>query len=511
MSDRSALDIDSKLRRVNESGRYVRTGTVSRVTGLTIESQGPLAALGELCLIHMPDGSKRPVEVVGFNPNSLFLMPLGELEGISPGLKITAEGRGMAVPVGTALLGRVVDGLCRPIDGKGPIEHDTLQPLAAAPPDPLLRPRVKEIMPLGVRSVDAFLTCGRGQRIGVFGGSGVGKSTLLGMFARWAKSDVNVIALIGERGREVRDFIERDLGEQGMRRSVVVVVTSDQPPLLRIKGAMTACAISEFYRDRGSHVLLMMDSITRVCFAQREIGLAIGEPPTTRGYTPSVYSMLPRLLERSGTSERGSVTGLYTILVEGDDMNEPVADAARSILDGHIILSRELAGSDHFPAIDILNSQSRVFTDIASAAHRTQATRVRNLMATYLRARDLLDVGAYVKGSNSQIDASVEAWDKIQQFLRQVPEHHARFDETLKKSGSGVGRLSKGLEIRLWQGNINSALRACWSCAIAKWMFAAKILRWRPGGWPTLNETCRKLSANKTLSIADGRRNPQPD
>jgi flagellum-specific ATP synthase len=432
MSDPGRFDMDSKLRRVRESGRFVRTGTVARVVGLTIESEGPFAAVGELCHIQMPDGSRRPVEVVGFNQSNLFLMPLGEIDGIYPGLTVTADGLSMKVPVGVKMLGRIVDGLCRPIDDKGPLPFDCMQPLLAPAPDPLTRPRIKDIMPMGVRAIDGPITFGRGQRVGIFGGSGVGKSTLLGMFARYAKSDVNVIALIGERGREVREFIERDLGPEGMRRSVVVVVTSEQPPLLRLKGALTACAICEFFRDRGSNVLLMLDSVTRVAMAQREIGLATGEPPTTRGYTPSVFSVLPKILERSGTSSKGSVTGLYTVLVEGDDMTEPVADAARSILDGHVVLSRELAGANHFPAIDVLGSQSRIFTEIVSPEHRKLAAQLRNVMAVYTRARDLIDVGAYVKGSNPEIDRAIGLWPRIQQFLQQAPEQSVGFDEMQK-------------------------------------------------------------------------------
>jgi flagellum-specific ATP synthase len=431
------LDLASKLRRVNESGRFVRTGVISRVIGATIESKGPVAAVGELCHLTMPDGSQRPVEVVGFNQANLFLMPLGPLDGILPGLAVTAEGRTMSVPVGRGLLGRVVNGLCQPIDGLGPVAHEVLQPLLAPPPDPLTRPRVKDILPLGVRAVDALLTCGRGQRVGIFGGSGAGKSTLLGMFAQHAQADVNIIGLVGERGREVREFIERDLGP-GLRRSVVVVVTSDQPPLLRLKGALTACALAEFFRDRGANVLLMMDSITRLCVAQREIGLAIGEPPTTRGYTPSVYAMLPKLLERSGTSTKGAITGLYTVLVEGDDMTEPVADISRSILDGHVILSRELAGANHYPAIDVLNSQSRVFLDIVGAQQRTQAAQLRNAMATYLHARDLIDVGAYVKGSNPEIDRAITLWPRIQSFLRQTPEEQVSYNSALKGLAQAV-------------------------------------------------------------------------
>jgi flagellum-specific ATP synthase len=424
--------LDDRLRRVSECQRFRRTGRVCRVIGLTIESQGPHAAVGDLCHIVMPDGACRPVEVVGFTQSHLLLMPLGELDGICPGLTVTAEGQCISVPVGTGLLGRVVDGLCRPIDGRGPVACQVMQPLLHAPPDPLTRPRVKEVLPLGVRAVDGLLTCGRGQRVGVFGGSGAGKSTLLGMIARYACSDVNVIALVGERGREVREFIERDLGPEGMRRSVVVVVTSDQAPLLRVKGAQTAGAIAEFFRDRGAHVLMMLDSVTRVCVAQREIGLAVGEPPTTRGYTPSVFSKLPKLLERAGTATSGSITGLYAVLVEGDDMTEPVADAVRAILDGHVVLSRELAGANHFPAIDVLNSQSRVFSEVATPEHQRSAAALRRLMAAYQRVRDLIDVGAYVAGSNPEADRAIAAWGRVQQFLQQAVGERVTFEEVLK-------------------------------------------------------------------------------
>lgn len=428
----SAPILDQKLKSLDASGRFARVGTVRRVVGMAIESQGPFAAVGETCQIHMADGTLRPVEVVGFSQTCLYLMPLGELNGVAPGLKVTVDTKSLTIPVSRGLLGRVVDGLCQPIDGKGPIAADTHQPLNAQPPDALSRPRVKDPLPLGVRVVDSLITTGRGQRVGIFGGSGVGKSTLLGMIARYAQTDVNVIALIGERGREVREFIERDLGPEGMRRSIVIVVTSDQPPLLRIKGALTACALAEYFRDQNKNVLMMMDSVTRVCMAQREIGLAIGEPPTTRGYTPSVFSMLPKLLERSGTAVRGSITGLYTVLVEGDDMNEPVADAARSILDGHIVLSRALAGENHFPAIDVLNSASRVFTEVVAPAHRANAAQVRQSMANYARIRDLLDVGAYVAGSNPDADRAISQWPRIQKFLRQAPEEQTAYEDTLK-------------------------------------------------------------------------------
>ena len=422
------LDPGLKLKRLSGISTFRRSGRVAQVVGLTIESDGPPASLGELCWVDLPDGSHRATEVVGFRDSRLLLMPLGELEGIGPGLTVRAAGRPLAVPIAKEALGRVVDGLGRPIDNKPPFICDEYRPLAAPPPDPLKRGRVSDPLPLGVRVVDAFLTCGMGQRIGIFGGSGVGKSSLLGMFARHAKSDMNVIALIGERGREVRDFLERDLGPEGLARSVVVVVTSDQPALMRIKGALTAASIAEFFRDQGANVLLMMDSVTRLCMAQREIGLAVGEPPTTRGYVPSVFSLLPKLLERSGMAETGSVTGLYTVLVEGDDMNEPVADAVRSILDGHVVLSRDMASANQYPAVDVLQSQSRVFLDIASPKHKEAANRVRNLMAVHAKARDLLDVGAYVAGSNPEVDLALKVWPDIQTFLRQSPEESSGFD-----------------------------------------------------------------------------------
>lgn len=433
-------DLETKLRRLQETTTILRKGRVAQVVGMTIEGQGPTAALGEVCWIELPDGSRRPVEVVGFRDSRILLMPLGELEGIRPGLPIVAEGRPFSIPVGPQLLGRVLDSLGRPIDGKGPLAYEACRPLTGTPSDPLRRERISKRMPLGVKAVDGLITCGLGQRLGIFGGSGVGKSTLMGMFARHAHSDLNVIALIGERGREVRDFIERDLGPQGLARSVVVVVTSDQPALLRVKGAFAAAAIAEYFRDRGAHVLLMMDSVTRMCLAQREIGLAVGEPPTTRGFTPSVFSLLPKLLERSGMGEHGSITGLYTVLVEGDDMDEPIADAARSILDGDVVISRDLAAANHFPAIDVLRSQSRIFRDITSAEHLRCANWIRNHMAVYAKARDLLDVGAYAAGSNREIDAAVKVWPQIQEFLRQRPEETTEFDAVIRRMGELTGQ-----------------------------------------------------------------------
>lgn len=422
----------NKLKRLTGVSTFRRTGRVAQVVGLTIESDGPPASLGELCWVDLPDGSKRATEVVGFRDSRILLMPLGNLEGISPGLTVRAAGRPLAVPIAKEALGRVLDGLGRPIDNLPLYLCEEYRPLVAAPPDPLKRERVTKPLPLGVRVIDAFMTCGMGQRIGIFGGSGVGKSSILGMFARYAKADMNVIALIGERGREVRDFIERDLGPEGLARSVVVVVTSDQPALLRIKGALTAASIAEFFRDQGANVLLMMDSVTRLCMAQREVGLAVGEPPTTRGYVPSVFSLLPRLLERSGMAEKGSVTGLYTVLVEGDDMNEPVADAVRSILDGHVVLSREMAAANHYPAVDVLQSQSRVFLDIVDPEHRKAAGRIRNLMAVHAKARDLLDVGAYVAGSNPEVDLALKVWPEVQSFLKQAPEEAAGYEAVVR-------------------------------------------------------------------------------
>ena len=428
----SSLCVDNPLRRIRETNLTRRTGRVAQVVGLVVEGQGPPAALGETCWIEIPGQPRRAAEVVGFRDSRTLLMPLGPMDGIGPGQQITASGQPLSVPVGPGLLGRVLDGWGQPLDSKGPVGTVELRSLSSPPPDPMKRERVKDVLPLGVRAVDGLLTCGRGQRMGIFGGSGVGKSTLLGMFARNTRADMNVIALIGERGREVRDFLEKDLGPEGLRRSVIVVATSDQPALVRIKAAYAAATMAEYFRDRGQNVLFMMDSVTRLCLAQREIGLAVGEPPTTRGYTPSVFSQLPRYLERSGMGEKGSITGLYTVLVEGDDMNEPVADAVRSILDGHIVLSRDLAAANHFPSIDCLASTSRIFPDIASPEHKKAAARMRHLMSVHTKARDLLDVGAYVAGSNQDLDAALKIWPKIQSFLHQSSDESADFAKTIQ-------------------------------------------------------------------------------
>jgi flagellum-specific ATP synthase len=359
-------------------------------------------------------------------------MPLGDMEGISPGDEVIATSKPLSVKVGEELVGRILDGLGRPIDGKGEILTAEEYPLKNDPPDPLKRKRIKEVISLGIKSIDGILTCGKGQRMGIFAGSGVGKSLLLGMIARNTSADVSVIALIGERGREVRDFIERDLGEEGLKRSVVVVATSDQPPLVRLKASQVAHAIAEYFRDKGKDIVLMMDSVTRLCFAQREVGLAIGEPPATKGYTPSVYAMLPKLLERSGASDVGSITGLYTVLVEADDMNEPVADQVRSILDGHIVLSRELAVQNHYPAVDVLQSVSRVMIDIVPPEHLKIANKVRDILATYKEAQDLINIGAYVPGSNPKIDYARSVVDRINNFLKQDLFEKFEFSETQK-------------------------------------------------------------------------------
>ena len=397
------------------------TGKVTQVIGLVIESKGPVVSVGELCYIHSHTEGVPPVpaEVVGFREGYVMLMPVGEMQGIGPGCEVVSAQKTLQVKVGDMLLGRVLDGLGNPMDDLGPILSDVEYPLQAPPPPPLTRPRIHESLYVGVRAIDGLITMGNGQRIGIMAGSGVGKSTLLSMIARNTEADISVIALIGERGREVRDFIERDLGEEGLKRAVVVVATSDQPALVRIKGALTATAIAEYFRDQGHKVILMMDSVTRFAMAQREVGLTIGEPPATRGYTPSVFALLPRLLERAGTSEKGSITGIYTVLVDGDDMNEPIADAVRSILDGHIVLSRAIASQNHFPAIDILPSVSRVMNEVVSKDHLKAAQNMRSLMAVYKDAEDLIHIGAYVKGSSKKIDEAIEKIDRINEFLCQ--------------------------------------------------------------------------------------------
>lgn len=411
---------------------YQKLGKVSKIVGLTIESIGPDAKLNDLCKIYSPDKSQTMfAEVVGFKDSRVLLMPFENVDGIGSGCIVENTEKPLEVKVGNGILGHTLDGLGNPMEGDIVDLTDTY-PVEAAPPDPMKRVIINQVLPLGVKAVDGLLTVGKGQRIGIFAGSGVGKSTLLGMFARNTKADINVIALIGERGREVREFIERDLGPEGMKRSVLVVATSDKPALIRNKAAKTATAIAEYFRDQGKDVLLMMDSLTRFSMAQREIGLASGEPPVTRGYPPSVYSEMPKLLERAGMAEKGSITGLYTVLVDGDDFNEPITDTARSILDGHIILSRKLGHKNHYPAIDILQSISRCMSQISTKEHKKMAGRLKNVLATYNEAEDLINIGAYKKGSNKNIDYAISKIDAVNAFLMQQTDEKYSFEEELK-------------------------------------------------------------------------------
>ena len=423
--------LDALLSRVADTPRFDRYGRVTRVVGLVIEATGLDVGVGELCRVtSLTDDRSVLAEVVGFHDDHVILMPLGELDGLHAGSFVQPLGRSFGVDVGPALLGRVLNGLGHPIDDKGPIEFTERVPLTAEPPNPLERRMIDEPLETGVRAIDGMLPIGRGQRVGIFAGSGVGKSTLLGMIARHATADVNVIALLGERGREVRDFIEHSLGEEGLARSVLIVATGDQAALVRARGALVATAIAEYFRDQGKQVLLMLDSVTRVAMAWREIGLATGEPPTTKGYPPSVFASLPRLLERAGNARVGGITGIYTVLVDGDDFNEPVADATRSILDGHIVLTRKLASAGHFPSIDILDSKSRVRDQVISPDHRSCAETILRTEATYREKEDLILVGAYQKGTNSAVDSAVEHRDSVLALLRQQAGETSSFEET---------------------------------------------------------------------------------
>lgn len=410
-------DALARVRRV----RPVETrGRVVQLIGLVVESEGPQAAVGEVCRIESAGHDETTLaEVVGFRNNHLLLMPLSEVHGIHPGSEVIATGAPLRVAVGEGLKGRVIDGLGHPLDGHGTAGGSHFVRLNLAPPHPLKRQRIGQVFQTGIKALDTFIPCGRGQRLGIFAGSGVGKSTLLGMMASQAEADVNVIALIGERGREVREFIEKDLDEAGRRKSVTIVATSNEPALARLKGAFLAMSIAEYFRDAGQNVLLMMDSVTRFAMAQREIGLAVGEPPATRGYTPSVFSLLPQLLERAGTGERGSITGLFTVLVEADDMNDPIADAVRSILDGHIVLTRELATQNHYPAIDVLESVSRLTRDLLTPDQLELTGRAREHLAVYRKNQDLINIGAYPAGSNPAIDEAIRLHDPLRRFLRQ--------------------------------------------------------------------------------------------
>lgn len=437
------IDLSQWRCRVKKARLIKVTGQVSRVIGLTVEVHGINAPIGEVCEIMAP-GEDEPIlaEVVGFRDGISLLMPLGELRGVYQGCDVISTGKPFNVMAGDQLLGRVLNGLGEPLDANGPLEGDfTEYPVNNRPPNPLMRRRITEVMSTGVRAVDALLTCGRGQRIGIFAGSGVGKSTLLGMISRYSSAEVNVIGLIGERGREVLDFIEEDLGPEGLAKSVVVVATSEQPALVRLKGAFVACAIAEYFRDRGKDVLLMMDSVTRFAMAQREVGLSIGEPPATKGYTPSVFALLPRLLERPGMSHNGSITAFFTVLVDGDDFNEPISDAVRGILDGHIILSRSLAAANHFPAVDVLGSVSRLMPDITLKEHQAMAGKLRDLLAAYKKTEDLINIGAYVSGSNPRVDEAIAVYPRIVDFLRQDLYEYTEYSQTLEllKSIAGKG------------------------------------------------------------------------
>lgn len=432
---KNGLAFDHFHRTLSEVQPIHACGYVTKVVGLVVEANGPVTQLGSLCDIHGTEGEK-PItaEVLGFRDKTVLMMPLEEIRSIGPGSRVVARQERASVAVGRQMLGRIIDGLGNPIDGAGPLRNEMYYPIYAQPINPLLRQRIREPLDIGVRAINGLLTVGCGQRMGIFAGSGVGKSVLMGMIARKSQADVNVIALIGERGRELNEFIEKELGEEGLKKTIVVVATSDHLPLVRVRGAFVATALAEYFRDEGLRVNLMMDSLTRFAMAQREIGLALGEPPTTKGYTPSVFTLLPKLLERAGTSDhKGSITGLYTVLVEGDDMNEPIADAARSILDGHIVLTRELSDKNHYPAIDVLKSISRVMEDIASLQHKHNSGSLKELLATYRKAEDLINIGAYVSGSNPAIDRSIEKIAKINDFLRQDISESVGLEQSLQE------------------------------------------------------------------------------
>jgi flagellum-specific ATP synthase len=428
-----AFSLERYMARVDRADPLPVVGRVVRTVGLLVESEGPRARVGDLCELQGGPGEEAlTVEVVGFREGRLLSVPLGGTVGIRAGHRIVARGSTAVVPVGSELLGRVVDGLGRPLDQLGPINAAVTYPLHPAPLNPLARDPIVAPLGTGVRAVDSMLTCGRGQRVGLFGGSGVGKSTLLGMMARGTSAEIAVIALVGERGREVRSFLEHDLGPEGLKRSVVIVSTSDNPPLMRMRAAYAATSVAEYFRDQGKSVLLMMDSLTRFAMAQREVGLAAGEPPTAKGYPPSVFALLPTLLERAGNLRgRGSITGLYTVLVEGDDTSEPIADSVRAILDGHVVLARDLAARNHYPAIDVLQSVSRTMPDVTDVEHRLKAGKVRGWMATIKENEDLISVGAYVPGSNPRVDEAFSRRDAIDQFLRQPADQLTGYDDNV--------------------------------------------------------------------------------
>jgi flagellum-specific ATP synthase len=424
------FSLEKEAQLVKKWSHITPSGIVTQIIGLLIESTGPSVHLGELCYIYNKEAQAIPCEVVGFKDNKVLLMSLGEMTQIAPGSEVYPTGKIHTIPVDESMCGRILDALGNPIDGKEQIQAHMYYPVMAHPPHPLERKLISNILSTGVKAIDATCTAGEGQRLGIFSGAGLGKSTLLAMIAKMSSADINVIALIGERGREVREFIERELGPEGLKRSVIVVVTSDQAALLRTKGAHTATTIAEYFRELGKNVVFMMDSITRYAMALREIGLAVGEPPTTRGYTPSVFAMLPKLLERAGNSAKGTITGFYTILVEGDDMNDPIADTVRAILDGHIVLSRKLASGNHYPAIDVLSSLSRLMLSIVTPESRARGARLREVLQVYKEAEDLINIGAYVAGSNTKIDEAISLIEKVNTFLKQDIDKRFSYEET---------------------------------------------------------------------------------
>lgn len=417
---------------INKTPMMRYLGKVIQIIGLIIEADGPKGSIGDLCYISTNEKEDYiSAEIVGFKEDRILLMPLGTMEGLRPGANVINTGSSMKIQVGPQLLGRVLDGLGRPIDNLGEINSQSLYSTQAEVINPLKRSLIREPLSLGIRSVDGFNTIGKGQRVGIFAGSGVGKSTTLAMMAKNTSADLNVIALIGERGREVREFIETTLGSEGMKRSIVIAATSEQPALVKIKAAFVSMSIAEYFRDQGKDVLFMLDSVTRIAMAQREVGLAVGEPPATRGYTPSVFALMPKLLERAGSNDKGTITGLFTVLVEGDDFNEPISDTARSILDGHIMLSRDLAHKNHYPAVDVLQSVSRVMNDVVSKEHKDAAGKIRTLLAAYRKNEDLINIGAYVKGSDAVTDRAIALMDSINFFLRQAVDEPMLYDDTV--------------------------------------------------------------------------------
>jgi len=439
------MDLKGFLRDLDGFDSYRRMGKIEKIIGMTIEASGPVCNIGDVCRVYGKNGGRSAkehvfAEVVGFNSEKVLLMPYTDIEGIGPGSIVDNTGDQLMVKTDTSLVGRIIDAMGRPLDGKGEIDYSGVMPITGIPVNPLTRPKISEPLEMGVKAIDGILTIGKGQRIGIFAGSGVGKSTLMGMIARKVKADLNVIALVGERGREVREFIENDLGEEGMARSVVVVATGDQPAMLRSKCPLTATALAEYFMRQGKDVLLMMDNLTRFAMAQREVGLSIGEPPIARGYTPSIYSALPKLLERAGCFEEGSITGIYAVLVEGDDTNEPISDTVRGIIDGHIVLSRKIAARNHYPAIDILGSISRLMVIVASQEHNELAGRLRDLLSLYDANYDLITIGAYKKGTNRRLDEAIDKIEEINAFLKQKINEAFDLDETVDMLRKVVGQ-----------------------------------------------------------------------